>query len=94
MSLGNRFFDGNPVRTLVWLVVVSVLVGFVFVTLGIDPIRLVEGIVGNIDVLIATFVDLGHWIARHVGRYFLVGVVVVVPLWLIARLFAMRKGGR
>ena len=30
----GRFFDDNPLRTILWLAVVSVVVGFVFVTLG------------------------------------------------------------
>lgn len=88
----GRFFDDNPLRTILWLAVVSVVVGFVFVTLGIDPIRMVEAIIGNFDQALAALVDFGRWIGRNLGRYFLVGVVVVVPLWLIARLLTLRKG--
>lgn len=90
--MAGRLFDGNSLRTLVWLAVVSVVVGFVLVTLRIDPVAVIEGIIGNFDNALDALIALGHWIVRHVGRYFLVGVVVVVPIWLIWRLVSLRKG--
>jgi hypothetical protein len=92
MSTGSGLFDGNPLKTLIWLVVVSIIVGFVFVTLGIDPVALVRGIFANIDGILDAIVSLASWIAAHVGHYFIVGVIIVVPLWLISRLLASRKG--
>lgn len=90
--MAGRFFDDNPVRTLLWLAAVSVVVGFVLVTLRIDPIEIVEAIIGNFDAAVAALVDFGRWIGRNLGRYFLVGAVIVVPVWLIWRLTSMRKG--
>jgi hypothetical protein len=90
--MSGRFFEDNPVRTLVWLAVVSVVVGFVLVTLNIDPIRVIQDLIGNFDAALAALADLARWIGRNLGRYFLVGVIVVVPLWLIHRLVSLRKG--
>jgi hypothetical protein len=90
--MSGRFFEDNPVRTLVWLAVVSVVVGFVLVTLNIDPIRVVQDLIGNFDAALEALADFARWIGRNLGRYFLVGVVVVVPLWLIHRLVNLRKG--
>lgn len=90
--MAGRFFEDNPLRTLIWLAAVSVVVGFVLVTLRIDPIEIVQAVIGNFDAALAALADFGHWIVRNLGRYFMVGAVIVVPIWLIWRLTAMRKG--
>lgn len=91
MASGNGFFDGNPLRSLVWLAVVSVVVGFVFVTLNIDPLGMVQGLFDNLDAILRGLVSLFGTLGSKIGRYFLVGVVIVVPLWLIGRLIAVSR---
>lgn len=87
----GRLLGDKPLTTVIWLVVLSVLVGFVFATIGLDPISLLRGIISNIDRIIDSIASLLDGLLRHAVGYFLIGVVVVVPLWLIGRLISSRK---
>lgn len=85
----NRFFGGNPVAVIVRLVILSIIVGIVLSALNIRPDQLLD----LIRRLIQRISDLGFGIFETAFGYFLVGAVIVVPIWLIARMFgAMRKG--
>lgn len=85
----NTFFGGNPVAVIVRLVVVSVVVGIVLSALNIRPDELLY----HIRRLIQRISDLGFGFVETLLGYFLIGAVVVIPIWLIARLFGVfRKG--
>lgn len=79
----ERFFGGNPLGVLVRLVVISVVVGIIMSALGLTPGELFR----RIDFLLQRLYDMGfRWVESLLG-YFLIGAVIVVPIWLIARLF-------
>ena len=78
---------GSPAAVFVKLLFLSVLVGAVMATLGVTPGLLFwhayDAVRALIDLGLDTFHDFGRWI--------LAGAVVVVPLWLLSRFFAVSK---
>jgi hypothetical protein len=85
-----RITGGSPLRTLVWLVVMSIVVGFVLETIGLDPFRFVRGLVANFDRFVDWVTHLGVDAVMSLLRYLIWGAVVVVPIWLIMRLTGSR----
>nr|WP_245454241.1 DUF6460 domain-containing protein [Aquabacter cavernae] len=67
---------------LVRLVVLSVIVGVIMAALGIDPRNIFESLKG----LVLGLYQLGFGAIESVWGYFLLGAVIVIPLWLILRL--------
>ncbi len=78
----SRFFGGSPVMVLVRLVILSVVVGVIMASLGLDPRNILE----SVESLVLSLYQLGFGAIESVWRYFLLGAVVVVPLWLILRI--------
>lgn len=79
----SRFLGGSPLGVLLRLVLMSVLVGVVLATIGLDP----WNIVASIRRLIDWVWNLGFDAINTLWRYFLLGAVIVIPIWLISRLF-------
>ncbi len=86
MSNMNRFLGGSPGSVLAKLIFLSLLVGAFMAFLGITPFGLVEGlyrwIASVFDLSLDTLVEIGRWV--------LYGAIIVVPIWLLARLFGRR----
>jgi succinate dehydrogenase/fumarate reductase cytochrome b subunit len=83
----NRFLGDTPGRTLVKLIVVSLIVGFVMSVFGLDPADLLNGVrYFLIDLWYTGFDALGR-----VGQYLLIGATVVIPAFILLRLFASRN---
>jgi H+/Cl- antiporter ClcA len=83
----QQFFGDSVARTLVRLVLLSIVVGIIFSVLGITPFNLIE----RIEQLVRRILDLGFDAFRSAFTYFLLGAVVVIPIWFIMRLL---RGGR
>ena len=83
----QQFFGDSVAGTVVRLVLLSIVVGIVFSVLGITPWNLFE----RLQHLARRIVDLGFDTVRDAFGYFLLGAVVVIPVWLIVRLV---KAGR
>lgn len=79
----NRVLGGSPGSVLVKLVFLSILVGAFLSLFGLTPPDIIQGIRHLID----SIADLGFGAVREVFRYFVFGAVIVVPLWLLSRLF-------
>ncbi|MBA4790332.1 MAG: DUF6460 domain-containing protein [Pseudomonadota bacterium] len=77
----SRFLGGSPAMVLVRLVVLSVIAGIIMAALGIDP----RNIFDSLKDLVLGLYHLGFGAIESVWRYFLLGAVIVVPLWLILR---------
>jgi hypothetical protein len=78
----TRFFGGPPLWVLAKLVMLSIVIGVVLAVLGLDAWALIHGIQ---DLFYSLFDNL--WDALDtVLRWFLLGAVIVFPIWLIARL--------
>ncbi|MEJ1157030.1 DUF6460 domain-containing protein [Prosthecomicrobium sp. N25] len=93
--MGNaleRFFGGPPVRTIVWLAFLSVVIGFVLATMGMDPFTLVRRVLRGFDSLVDAVLSLGSGIFLHAGRWLVYGAVIVVPVWIVLRVMALGRG--
>jgi hypothetical protein len=83
----SRFLGGTPLSVAVRLALLSVLVGVVLSAIGFDPWNIIE----SIRRLFIGIWNLGFDAINWVWRYFLLGAVIVVPIWLIARLMNTPK---
>ena len=86
----NRLFGGNPIGVIVRLVVLSIIVGIVMSALNIRP----EYLLYHVQMLIHRISMLGFGVFESAFAYFLLGAVIVIPIWLIARLLGAIGGGR
>lgn len=82
----TRFFGGSPAWVLVRLVILSVVVGVILAALGLDP----RNIFNSLERLVRNLFSFGFEAFGSLWRYFLLGAVVVIPLWLILRVFGRR----
>ncbi len=81
-DLVHRFLGGPPLSVLVRLVLLSILVGVVLSAIGLDPWNILR----SVEKLIREVWDMGFDAVRWIWRYFLLGAVLVVPIWLLVRL--------
>ena len=84
----TRIFGGSPLGVLARLVLVSILVGVVLSALGLDPFDIVH----SIERLIRSIWDLGFDAIRWLWRYLLLGAVIVIPIWILMRVFNAPRG--
>ena len=84
----NRFLGGSPLAVLGKLILLSVLIGVVLSALGLDP----WNIVSSLQRLIRDIWNMGFDAIRWLWQYFLLGAVIVIPIWLILRLVRAPRG--
>ena len=83
----NRFLGDSIGRTLIKLVVVSLIVGFAMTVFGLTPWSIIDGVRDFIlEVWHRGFSALGR-----VGDYLILGATIVIPLFVILRLFSYRR---
>src|SRR5262245_50542069 len=84
----TRFFGGPPLWVLVKVVMLSVVIGVILAVLVLDAFAILRGLE---DLFYSLFDNM--WDALHtLLRWFLLGAVIVFPIWLISRL--MKAGSR
>jgi hypothetical protein len=83
----NRFFGGPPLSVAIRIILLSVLVGVILSAIGLDP----RDIWRSVERLVRSVWDMGWDAFVWLWRYFLLGAVIVIPIWLVVRL---AKGGR
>lgn len=81
----ERFFGGSPALVLTRLIILSLIVGVVLATLGLSPYDLVR----TLQELIQRIYDMGFVAVEKAFRYFLLGAVVVFPIWVAMRVFKL-----
>jgi Family of unknown function (DUF6460) len=84
----SRFVGGSPLMVAFRLVLLSILVGVVLAAIGFDP----WNIVNSIRLLIQRIWDLGFDALNGLWRYFLLGAVIVIPVWVLSRIFNAPRG--
>ena len=84
----TRFLGGSPLAVAFRLILLSVLVGVVLSAIGFDPWNILSSIRRLFDWIYNLGFDAINW----VWRYFLLGAVIVIPIWLLSRLFANPRG--
>ena len=65
------------------LILLSILVGVVLAAIGFDPWNILH----SIRMLFRRLWDLGFDAVNWLWRYFLLGAVIVIPIWLLSRMF-------
>jgi len=84
----DRFLGGPPLAVAGKLILLSVLIGVVLSALGLDPWNIVQ----SIDRLIRHIWNMGFDALHWLWQYFLLGAVLVIPIWLILRLVRAPRG--
>src|SRR5262249_1837614 len=79
----TRFLAGSPLAAAFRLILLSILVGVVLAAIGFDPYNIIR----SIELLFRRLWDLGFDAVNWLWRYFLLGAVIVIPVWLLSRLF-------
>ena len=85
----SRFFGGPPAMVLMRLILLSILVGVILSALGFDP----WNIIPSLQRMVLGVWNMGFDAVRWVWQYFLLGAIIVVPIWLIMR-FVRTPSGR
>src|SRR6476469_10257312 len=83
-----RFLGGSPLAVAFRLILLSILVGVVLAAIGFDPWNIIH----SIRMLFQRLWDLGFDAVNWLWRYFLLGAVIVIPIWLMSRLFGAPRG--
>ncbi len=84
----RRFFGGPPLTVIGRLIMLSILVGVILAAIGLDPWNIIE----SVERLIRHIWNMGFDAVRWLWRYFLLGAVIVVPIWLVMRLSKTPRG--
>ena len=92
--LSERVMGGSPVRTLIQLVIASVIVGAIFRFFGLGPREFWSGLLNGITNLVKGLGDTAVEIILTVLTYFAIGAAIVVPIWIISRLLSGRSKNR
>jgi hypothetical protein len=79
------FFGGNPALVLIRLAILSLIVGIVLAALGFSPFDILD----SLRRLAARIYDMGFAAIEKSLRYFLLGAVIVFPVWLVMRVFKL-----
>ncbi len=85
----QRFLGGPPLAVIGRLILLSSLVGVILAAIGLDPWYIIE----SVRALIVHIWTMGFDVVRWLWRYFLLGAVIVVPIWFLVRLAKAPRGG-
>jgi hypothetical protein len=86
----QRFFGGPPLTVIVRLILLSILVGVVLAAIGLDPWNIIQ----SVRQFVINIWNMGWDAVSWVWRYFLLGAVIVVPIWLIMRVMRAPRSPR
>lgn len=78
----DHFFGGSPAMVILRLVIISLIVGIVMAALGVNAFDLVN----SLKNLVLSVYNLGFDAFDWILSYFLLGAVIVFPIWFIVRL--------
>ena len=84
----QRFMGGSPAQVLLRLAVLSLVVGIVMSALGVSP----YDILANFEAFIRRIWNMGFGAVGWIWNYFLLGAVIVIPVWLVLRLLNLGRG--
>jgi hypothetical protein len=79
----SRFFGGSPLWVLAKLAMLAVVIGVILDVLGLDALAILRGLQ---DLFYDLFDSIWDMLATLLN-WFLLGAVIVFPIWLLARLF-------
>ena len=79
----SKFIGGSPGQVILRLVFLSFVVGVILSALNLDLFDIVD----LTQRFFQRLWDMGFAAIENILRYFLIGAVIVVPIWLIMRIF-------
>nr|WP_321458436.1 DUF6460 domain-containing protein [uncultured Cohaesibacter sp.] len=83
----SRFFGGSPGPVILRLIGLSVVVGIVLSSLNLRPQQVFYYITSFIQHIYYMGFDAIHWAIQ----YFLMGALIVIPIWIILRLLKIGR---
>ena len=83
----TRFFGGSPGPVLLRLIGLSVVVGIIMSALNLHPRQLLNHIIAMVEHIYYMGFDAIQWAVE----YFLLGALIVFPIWLIMRLLKIGR---
>ena len=82
----DKVLGDSVARTIVKLIVISLIVGFLMAIFGVDPWDVIYGVRNFIlDIWHSGFNALGK-----IGDYLLLGATIVIPVFIVLRLLSYR----
>ncbi len=82
----ERAMGGSPLSVIIKLIFLSLIVGAIMAFLGLTP-RALFAAMGN---FVSSILNLGTDAIRDVAQWVVAGALIVVPAWLLLRLFGRR----
>jgi hypothetical protein len=83
----SRFLGDSPGRVLIKLIFLSFVVGVLLSALNLHPLDLFDGLIDFIQRLW----NMGFEALGRLGSYFVLGAVVVIPVWVVLRLLSLGR---
>src|ERR1700692_620634 len=84
----HRLFGGAPLAGIGRLILLSILVGVILAAIGLDPWNIID----SVRRLILHIWNMGFDAVRWLWKYFLLGAVIVLPIWVLVRLGSAPRG--
>lgn len=84
----EKFLGGSPLAVILRLVIICIITGIALSAFGIVPADLLQ----TIPDLLRAISEFGWSWAETAFKYFLLGAVIVIPVWLIIRLLKFVGG--
>jgi Family of unknown function (DUF6460) len=84
----QRFFGGPPLAVAGRLILLSILVGVILAAIGLDPWNIIQ----SVRRLIENIWNMGFDAVRWLWQDFLLGAVIVLPIWVLVRLAKVPRG--
>jgi pilus assembly protein TadC len=84
----NGFLGDTPLRIFIKLAIISLIVGVVMRSLGWMPLDIVR----MVRTLFERIWNMGFAAFADVADYLVLGAAIVIPAFILLRLFAMRRG--
>ncbi len=78
----EKIFGGHPLKVIFRLAIVSVIVGVILSALNIR----IDNLVYRLNIIARRIYDMGFDAVEWIFQYLLLGALIVVPIWFIARL--------
>lgn len=85
----RTIFGGSPLAVIIRLALISIVVGVILSALGIN----LRNFFDRINDLLRAVYDLGFGALEWLLQFLLLGAIIVVPIWAIARVAAILKKG-
>ncbi len=87
----NRFLGDSAGRTIIRLVIASIIVGAIFSFLGLGVLDFWEGVFRTVKNIVSSLGESLGEIVTNLVTYLVIGAAVVVPIWLVMRLLRSRR---